>query len=293
MGVTVGQLIGKVQRRINGGRRAEVNRLTGAMTDNQDTLNFEFDAGGIVEGAYIAVDDEIMRVWDVSGLTATVQRGELGTDPVAHDDGDIVEVSARFFRADVREAITEELVALGPDLFTVDFATVPIGRDVRGYDSGIPTDSYGVVNVQLLPEGQDLSASFSRPEYQVSRVPTSLRASGWNINLLNTYSSARSLYVTYAKPFVTTNLSDDVDLEATVELPRRMHDIVIYGALWRLLAGDEAERSDTGIAEQFGRTEDVPPGYRLQAAEGYRRIRQQFYSREVANLRGLYPYRAF
>lgn len=285
---TVADLVQQTQRHLYGTGKRVVNRLDGDLAANAGTLTVLYNAGGMIEGSNLAIDDEILHVWTVSGKVATVQRGWLGSTAAQHSDGAIVEVNPRFSRFAIKESLKEEILSWGPEIFGVGQVTISALPSVRGYDLAGVTQFRHVLDVTRDAFYSDTSNSLPR----VSWVPkTSAEfASGYGIVLASFPATSVDLFVTYARGY-DVEVFEDNTLLVTIGLAEEQFDIPAYGAAWRLMSVDESNRSDA-YAEGLSKSDErVPPGYRLQTGAQFKRMRDERLAAEQSRLRWKYPLR--
>src|SRR5882724_12756573 len=104
-------LISDTERVLMSGDRDEINSITNPVANTDQTLTVRYDLGGINQGAYLALDLEILYVWSVdeNSKTATVQRGMLGSTPAAHVANTIVYVNPKLSKWDMFNAVNAQI----------------------------------------------------------------------------------------------------------------------------------------------------------------------------------------
>lgn len=291
MTTTVGNLVTTTERHLLGTHRADRNRLATTMTDSVTSLVVEFQPGrGIGAGAYLALDDEIVYVWEYgsTSLTATIQRAQLGTTAAAHTAGAIVDINPRFPRPILRDTLKEEIDSWGPAVYQVKTLDIAVGSTAQAVDLTAIGTYYSVLRVYREPRsGSDV---WFNPTFRVLRnMPTADFASGTALILDGQQEAATNLRIVYSAPFTTTTFTDATDLNATVGLDASQNDIPPYGAAWRLLATREVRRTQTQAQGDPRNAEEVPAGFMSQTSVALKRIRDQRLADAAVRLSNLYP----
>lgn len=295
----VSDLMQETRRSLLGMHRAEKNKLAANIAASDTTITFTYDLEGIARGSYLAIEDEIMYVWDVnpSAKSVTVERSQLGTTAIAHASGINVEVDPRFAPYAIRYALREEIRSWGPQVYQVKSTSIQTTAEVRGYDLGqlINDNFYNILSVRRsTPSVNGQPNSESWPTIHnwriVRNAPTSDFPSGCGIVLPNAYDinqiydasgsfdmiispSLPTISIVYSCPFsvdlTDSNgnvFGDNLDVIAKVGLDETMIDIPPIGAAWRLLSTRETLRTFTEGQGQPADLQFVPPMYIAKAA---------------------------
>lgn len=301
---TVGDLVTRTKDLLLGAGREEMNQLAATATATATTLTVNYALAGITRGSYVAVDTEVMYVWNAdiasngSG-TLTVQRAMKGTTAAVHTDGAIVYVNPFFTRYQIRQTLKDEIRSWGPQVFAVKTLDIAGTDFVRGYDMGSIGPWFFILDLRLSPDPLTATPSDKNwPEvpYRVMHSgPTQTFASG-NVLTVTTafgiFDTPRTLHLTYAAPFtVDAEFTDAVTLLTTVGLDTSDLDIPPYGAAWRLASSREVRRMLTEAQGQAADLQAFPPMYALQAAQGFKTFRDSRLNDAVARLRAQYPIR--
>lgn len=287
---TAQNLIDATRQHLQALSRDEVNQLNGSITNSATSLTVEFTAGGIQRGALLAIDLEVIHVWSVASLTATVKRGMMGSTAASHADDALVYVNPRFTDWQILQALNDELAALSsPEnaLFrvrTVDL-TAAAARD--GYDLTSVTDMIDILEVRW--KGYTTGSWPMLTSWTVARdMATTEFASGMALLLYDTPGPGRAVRVRYSAPYaLLTTAAQDVLTQTG--LHTQAHDIPPLGAAARLLAGREARRASYDAQPESRQAADVPPGTNRQAAGGLLALRDMRIREESARLHALYP----
>lgn len=283
-------LVEETRRQLDSGGRPEMNRLTTTINSAALTLDVDFDPGGIVEGAMLAIDLELIYVWSVSGDTATIQRAMLGTTPAAHTSGAIIYVNPRWSNFTIFTAINQELAALSAPtngLFQMKIVDLTYNAARRGYDLTSVTD---------LIDVYDVRADFPGPARDWPRLHWNILArnqsttdfpSGLALQLNQGGYPGRTIRVQYKAPFTPfAALTDNLTVTG---LAATAADIPPLGALARLVAPREIKRSITDSQPESRAATEVPPGTSRATAGGLLQLRQLRIREEAGRLNSQYP----
>lgn len=265
---TVSDLVEETRRHLYSLHQGKYNFLTATINDAATTLQCDLTMGGIVAGALLAIDSEIVYVKSVAGQVATVHRGWEDTTAASHTAGAMIEVGPRFPGYAIKKALQQEIRSWPRTMFKKTLATSISGSATsRAYDlTTIGTSWYNITEVRY---GPTTDGTYPRVKsYDVDR--------GRNyLYLPRTLDSDYDLSVDYTGPFVTSTFEDATDIEATVGLSASMLDIPIYGAAWRLLAPREVKRTFTESQSEPRHSNEVPVGSALRTAAGLKTLRDQ------------------
>lgn len=206
-------------------------------------------------------------------------RGSRGTAALAHTANSRVAVDPQFPRYAIKNAINETILALYPDLFAV------------AQDSSQTTD--GIKLTYSLPTGaerllaleaQSLDYSATDFWYKVDRF--SVNKTAGTVTILEAIPVGVPLRFTYAKQL--TALSATTDALTSTGLAESARDIVVLGAMYRMLTGLQTGRIT--LAAQFEQA--MTPSTRQTPAQALQALTQQFLLRvqqEQRKLRDAYP----
>lgn len=259
--------------------QSPVSELTVDLTATD--ASFVADPGTVksLSRGLAEIDDELILLKSFDMTSGTVQimgglngRGVEGTVPAAHAAHSLITADPRFPRARIREAVNDTLQSLYPTLVT--FAVTEISNIAVVYEYGMPADALDVWAVADQTVGpsrvwmQGLNYRFN-PTADVTAFPT-----GKSVQLFDPVVPGRTMLVKYVKtPSPLANASDDF---ATVTgLPERCVDLVVYGAMARLLPAYEPARLQQTAVESTERSALVPTGSALKSAQYYMALFQQ------------------
>lgn len=293
MTTTAQNLIDETKRLIFSSDREQLNRLNGAITNSATSLTFEYAAGGIVAGAVLSIDLELLYVWAVSGQVATVQRGYLGSTGAAHADDAIITVNPRYSDFAIFQALNAELDDLSSPmngLFQVRTVDVTNSISSTGFDLSMT----GFIDVLEVQYRADTASKWWR------------RLDGWRVinNAYTTdFASGRALImqeqvpidaaiirVTYKSAFVAM-ASASSDIQSVCGLPATANDIPPLGAAARLTFPRDIKRAFDDSQGEPRRASEVPPNASSAAAQTMMAYRARRISAEHARLKAMWPTR--
>ena len=287
---TVAQILTRTQRQLMSGTIEARNKLSASVTATGTSVSLTYDLNSIREGAVIQVDSELMYVWEVGAGTksATVERGFNGTTAVSHASAAVVIVNPKFPRAQLFEALNDELVDLcSPmnglfDVKTLDFnynsskrqTNIPVSGDIIDLVEVryryIASDYKQVNNVKLLRD-----------------LPTKDFGSGYGLQIDSLIPSS-TVRVTYKTPFSRIGLESD-DLQSIAGFPVEAEDILVMGIQIRAVAPREIKRNFTESQGETRRAEEVPVGAIGGSITNLLRLRRDRITAEAARLNRQYP----
>jgi hypothetical protein len=303
VGTDVEDQVHRTRQHLFGAYRQERNKLAAQMNASVTEVVLTYPAPGLAQGSHLTIDMDRMHVWsyDPQTLTATVERGIDGSTAHGHIVGDFVEVNPRFDTFAIVTAIKNEIQSWDESLFRVvaDEITFAQGNGWADLPSTL-AEAYFVIEARL----RSTPVSFDEPITTWDRFPlvprtrimrsahTDWFASGEGVQLgiLPAVSSQVQLIV--AAPFdVVSDWALDTDMISNVGLQRSMLDLAPMGAAIRLLADQEANRSDMGAQGQPRIAEESPPMYMTQTVQGmYQRYVRRM-KQEASKLSSRYPVR--
>lgn len=294
---TIGNVIERTRRQLASSLRYEVNVLGAALADSATDTTVQLTyalSAGLREGAVLSVGREDLRVLSVdrNAQQATVIRGWQDSDPAAHTSGVEVWVNPRFSQVDIAEALADEILSWGRDLYRVADGTFAIADSVETFELPVGWSSaWGIIDVTRNWTAEDSSAW--------PRIPAKLlRGSAFDgattSGLLLRFTDkvlAGKVHITVALPFDLNDLSDPSDLVADVGLQPSMLDVLTLGMKQRLVGDAEHSRHSRMTQDEPRRAEEVPPNAALQdSAQTYVAYARRK-GEEANRLRAMYPLR--
>lgn len=281
---TVADLVQDVRRELHGMHRSQYASLGSSIDSDDTTLTLGNDDGTINAGTLLAIDDELIMVWSVTGASYTVQRAMFGTTGAAHTGDALVEVNPRFPSFSIKDALKKEIRSWEPRVFAVATDT---SLDAAAGERQIDLSSITGTILDVL---------------KVTRGPRSGYDSKFEINFrfereldalyLDSFpESAVDLSITYAKPFDLSTFADATDVEATVGMSDTQFDIAVYGAAWRLVIGREIKRNFMEEQPDPRTSAEVPPGAIANSGRVMKALRDERLREEMNRLRARFPFR--
>lgn len=279
MTVTFSTLISDTERHLLAGDRDQLNQLASDLSPTDTSVSFGFDLQGIQPGAYVAVDLEVMYVWDVNDTarTATVQRGMVGSTPATHTNGTVISANPKFSKYDIANAVNMEIRDLSSPpngLWQVKNFIVTTKPVQKTYEiPAAATDLLDILEVRYQPPGPELrwdriwgdQITVMRQMPQTGSTVT-FPTTGMGFRIEKTLYPGRQMTVRYAAPFQElVDLDDDV---MTVSgLTQSQLDIPPLGAAARLMGVREAKRTFAEAEVDTRRASETPPGAAARAAQ--------------------------
>jgi len=282
---TCGEMITEVVQSMHGyGQTSDrTTILSGAISAADMTFPVDYvqsTAGGVTAGI-VEIDSEQLMVSsvDTSLNTCTVAnggRGWNGTTPAAHSQYTKVVSKPKFPRYIVFQAMNEVIGALYPDLFGV--ATYQTAATFPQYTYTIP----GAHPVRMLScEWQDPILQWHPiSAVSVDTFDGTIRVGSgpWPGRPL------RFIYATEPQKFA----SESDDFAATTGLPESCKDVVMLGAMVKLVPSFDISRAQNTTVEGQQRS-GIPPNTGINLGTYLNRQFQQRLTNENQSLRALYP----
>ena len=241
---TAATVINKTLRQLLSGTVEARNKLASTITDSDTSVICTYAVEGLRAGQVFEIDSELFYIWaaNVSTQTLTVQRGFNGTTAAAHTSGALLTVAPRFPRAQVLEAINDEVLDLSSPVNGL-FQVKTFNQTYNGTDRMVnltsATDVIDVLNVSVRYLTDDYPVA--RKVKLVRDLPTDDFASSFALKFDQAVYPGR-LRVVYKAPYTSvtteaTNLNTDCGIQESVE------DIVVIGTQLRLMAPREIKRN--------------------------------------------------
>lgn len=293
MSTTSTDLVNETLSYLYAGSRDPYNKLSGSLSAGATSLSLTYDVGAAREGSVLAVDLELMYVWEVTNETSrtlTVQRGYLGSTAATHSDGAMVTVNPKFPAFNVLNAINADLDDLSANgLFQVATVSVTYSSQFQGYDLTSVSDLLEILQVKYDEAGP----ARLWPEiksYKLRRSSdTTDFASGNALVVYEPGQDGSAVRITYAKPF--THFTGLAEAITTTGLPTTAYDIPPMGAAYRLQAVREGQRNFNEAQPSVRRADEIGAGAQLQATRGLAQIRRDRIRVEASRLRKYWPNR--
>jgi hypothetical protein len=287
---TAGALLDRVSRQLLSGTIEERNKLASSVASDTASFVMSYDLGGLRAGTVFEVDSELVYVWEATSgsKTLTVERGYGGTTAAAHSSGAIVTLNPRFPKAQMLEALNQDIDDMSSPLNGL-FRVVATNVDYNGADRQI--DLTGATSIiDLL----DVRLRYLDSDYPVIRkvrlqrdLPTSDFPSGFAL-VFDESVMAGTLRVRYKAPFARVSAIGD-SLQSVANLPVTMEDILEMGVMSRMLSTREVKRNFIESQGDTRRSDEVPPGAMRDSFSNILRLRRDRIIAEAAKLARQYP----
>ena len=266
------------------------NKLASTITDSDTSVVCTYAVEGLRAGQVFEIDSEVFYIWaaNVSTQTLTVQRGFNGTTAAAHTSGALLTVAPRFPRAQVLEAINDEVLDLSSPVNGL-FQVKTFNQTYNGTDRMVnltsATDVIDVLNVSVRYLTDDYPVA--RKVKLVRDLPTDDFASSFALKFDQAVYPGR-LRVVYKAPYTSvtteaTNLNTGCGIQESVE------DIVVIGTQLRLMAPREIKRNFIESQGDTRRAEEVTSGAISNSVTVLRQLRRDRIIAEAARLMRAYP----
>lgn len=287
--------IDEVKRHLLGAHPETIDILNVTIVAGATTLVYTDGIGGIVAGATIEIDTELMYVRSVNTgtKTATVIRGFMGTTAAGHASGAMITVAPKFPQHSILTALNHELYDVcSPQhgLFRIGNVDITTAAGVVGYNFNAP----GYLALHEVHYEATASAKHWAllPNVRVIEQADSTDfTSGRGLIVADAHGlDGGTLHVSYKRNFSQlTAVTDDV---ATVTgMPTEMHDIPPLGAMVRLTATRGVRRAFDDFQGEPRRASEVSEQAMAQNANVLLTMRNRRIAAEAARLNQLYPRR--
>ena len=287
---TAATVINKTLRQLLSGTVEARNKLASTITDSGTSVVCTYAVEGLRAGQVFEIDSELFYIWaaNVSTQTLTVQRGFNGTTAAAHTSGALLTVAPRFPRAQVLEAINDEVLDLSSPVNGL-FQVKTFNQTYNGTDRMVnltsATDVIDVLNVSVRYLTDDYPVA--RKVKLVRDLPTDDFASSFALKFDQAVYPGR-LRVVYKAPYTSvtteaTNLNTGCGIQESVE------DIVVIGTQLRLMAPREIKRNFMESQGDTRRAEEVTSGAISNSVTVLRQLRRDRIIAEAARLMRAYP----
>jgi len=231
----------------------QVTALTSSL--NTSATTFTVAEPNLVSRGLVEVGDEQMMVKAVDASTSTVTLQPFGravgnTTADSHASGDKLITSPLYTRRRVRDAIYATLREIFPAVFAVGETLLDVTIVRTNYP--LPSDCYDVLSVFWHVPGPSQEWAPLR-RWRVNRTST-----GNEIEALGKlFPGNDRVRVLYIKDLPTSITTDDL---SSLGYAQETHDILVLGAVARLLLFTEPSRLQVQSVQSHGRAEVVPAG---------------------------------
>jgi hypothetical protein len=278
---TVGGLAAEILSAAQGHHKGTLTALNGVVATTTETTVTLDPNSGVHKGQRLGINAEVMQVVSVSGQTVTVVRGVGGSTAATHADNDRVYLSWRWYQYDVEQAMADEIRSWPYELFNVGSEDLAIVSTSLAYPM-VATDFRFSLLLEL-----DTGDTYGRTRI----VKGDIRENATGLKLqLDCAIPSGTLTVMYAADFTTTTFVSATAL-LTVGIEERLHDIVRYGVLARLLDLREPERSQRGAQPDPREAEETRVLDTARQAQALKARRDLRVEEEIERLRFRWPIR--
>ncbi|MGB0729825.1 MAG: hypothetical protein ACPGT1_08290 [Ilumatobacteraceae bacterium] len=272
------------------GHVEERDVLTVELTAGAGSFTVQYGTPGLVPGATVEIDSELMYIHAVSSTTVTVARGYGGSSAAAHSNGALLRVNPKFATYRIINALNADLRDLSSPLnglYQMKTDTFTYQPNISGYDLANVTDLIDVWNVTW----DDPTVFEAEPQVDSwvlrRNRNTSTFSSGFALVLYQGASTGQTVRVMYKAPF--TEVSAVTDSLSTTGVPATAYDLPPLGAAMALMSTAPIRREF--IDEQWSsrRSDEVPPGAISASMRDLRARRADRIGAEAARLSTAYP----
>lgn len=287
---TAATVIDRTLRQLLSGTVEPRNKLSSTITSSATSVVTTYALEGLRQGQTFEIDSELFYIWEADNgtKTLTVERGYAGTTAASHAAGALLKVQPRFPRAQLLEAINDELADLSSPVNGL-FAVKTVDIDYNGSD--IMIDFTGVTSViDLL----SVSVRYLTDDYPVARkvrlvrdMPTDDFPSGLALRFDQGVFPGR-LRIVYKAPYTAAS-SESTNLVSTSGVQDSLIDLLVLGCQIRMMAPREIKRNFTESQGDTRRAEEVGAGAVAGSITNLMRMRRDRIIAESARLKRAYP----
>lgn len=287
---TASALLNRVSRQLLSGTVEERNKLATSIDNDDTTVVASYDLAGLRSGTVFEIDAELFYVWEATtgSKSMVVERGYLGTAAVAHTAGAIITLNPRFPKAQMLDALNQEIDDLSSPangLFRVVATNISYNGSDRQVNITGASNIIDLIDVRLRYLSDDFPVI---RKVRLGRdLPTADFASGYAL-VFDEGTMAGTLRVRYKAPFTrVASISDDI--QSVTYIPVTMEDILEYGVMARMLSPREIKRNFIESQGDTRRSDEVPPGAMRDSFSNILRLRRDRIVAEAARLARQYP----
>jgi hypothetical protein len=298
MAITLADMKGRIKQLLQGYTRnqEQIAWLSSAMTASDTSFSVDTSVANRISRGLVEIGNELILVNTFNSATGLVTiaagtngRGRENTTPATHSINDIVVMDPDYPRQRITEAINDTIQATYPDLYVMQ--SFQFAKAAARYEYDMPADSEDVFRVTVDTIGPSrvwFPSQSWRYNPQASTDPIDGSSTGKSLQIMDFIVPGRQIRVMYSKkPNVFTD--DSQDYETTVGYPERTVDMIMYGAVARLLSGVESARLQQKSVESTERAPLVPTGAASNASQYFWNMYQKRMNEEVDRLHQLFP----
>jgi hypothetical protein len=287
---TAATVIDRTLRQLLSGTVEPRNKLASTINSSATSITVTYPLEGLRAAQICEIDSELMYIWSVDSGTKTmvVERGFNGTTAAAHTANALIIVNPRFPRAQMLEAMNDEMSDLSSPLNGL-FQIKTVDIDYNGSDVMI-----NLAGITSIIDILTVSVRYMTDDYPVARkvrlvrdVPTDDFPSGYALRFDQGVFPGR-LRIVYKAAYspVTTEATD---VNTTCGIQDSVLDIVTLGTQIRLMAPREIKRNFTESQGDTRRGEEVVSGAIGNSIQNLQRLRRDRIQAEAARLIRGYP----
>lgn len=274
---TFADLVGQVKQQLLGYTKDQVaiTYLTQPMTNADTTFTVDTETVLSVSRGLVEIDEELVLVkkFDrtsgvVTVMAGTTGRGRDGSLAASHTVNTLVTADPDYPVVRIKEAINDCIQATYPDLFA--FSAFEFPKNAARYEYLLPPDADSVYKVTADTIGPSkiwFPVQRWRFNNNASMDPVEGVASGKSIQVMDDIVPGRTIRVIYTK--APNVLVDNIDEFILTGYPERYIDMIVFGAVARLLPAYEAARLQQSSIESNERAPLVPTQAATQASQYY------------------------
>lgn len=287
----------RIRRQLSSGHRFDQLVLLNTIDDSTTSVTIDGTLpAGLIAGAMLCVDVELMRVRSVNATTNSVNvlRGYLDSTAAEHLSGALIDLNARFSLLDIFEAMRAELASWPPDLYQAADDTFTVDTGIATYElPSIWATALGVIDVRQSDERTSEETTWPRLPHRVYRGSSSgfdgATTSGLLLRFLEPVRSG-ALHITVALP-ITSDIAVGDDLATAHGLNDGLLDVLELGVKRRLIHDGEHARSSRDAQDEIRRSEETPIGAMTSIHQMQNAIYTRRRAEEANRLRRFYPIR--
>jgi len=261
------------------------------LTSSADSsaISLSVNNGARIGMGRIEIDDELMYVDSVSGSTVALApwgRGVDGTTAVSHATNTKVTFTPLFPRSQVKVQINNTIHAIGKEIQVPSSTSFSFVAPRTTYALPALTNAVSDVTWQVVGPSR-LWDRVKRWKFN-QVVNNTTWTTGKTIDIFDSITPGRTVQVNYFA--LPTTLSDGADtLESTAGLPSSCRDVVVLGAVAKLLSAVDASLLDQNSVAAGFFDEKRQPGSGSTVARTIYALYQQRLSEETDRFRDQYP----
>lgn len=286
-GILLDTLIQEVLNVLHGyGLREQITSLSEDVTASATQLKVD-DANEVSRGI-IEIGDELIRVQSVDRASGQVValpkgRGWRGTLARQHPAGSTVTMSPLVPRASIASALNDSIASLYPSVYGVATSSFTFNSPLA-VSWSLPDTAEMILSVRY----QDFDGNWQkvrRWELE-NQMPTTSFTTAKAIRIVDV-PQGRTVQVVYGR--VPSPLLSSSDTLESTGLPAGVRDVVVLGALTRLLPALDVVRLSLHSTSADELDTPIPPGTAMQLANELRKQFQARLDQERSVLQARFP----